>query len=158
MSKKPRFGYEVIGKFSEIPNFIERPLCSVCVVAPVTQAKLSTTVAEYLLPPAIQTAIALGKRVSAFLRLLSSTEAKAIERAQLQHPELLTALTDFRGLYSGSPRADRTLAQYARQNSQLVTLLSAYTDDGQIVPQLKTRPSYSPKFGGAREDVLEQAN
>ncbi len=50
MSKKPRFGYEVIGKFSEIPNFIERPLCSVCVVAPVTQAKLSTTVAEYLLP------------------------------------------------------------------------------------------------------------
>ncbi len=158
MSKKPRFGYEVIGKFSEIPNFIERPLCSVCVVAPVTQAKLSTTVAEYLLPPAIQTAIALGKRVSAFLRLLSSAEAKAIERAQLQHSELLTALTDFRGLYSGSPRADRTLAQYARQNSQLVSLLSAYTDDGQIVPQLKIRPSYSPKFGGAREDVLEQAN
>ena len=158
MSKKPRFGYEVIGKFSEIPNFIERPLCSLCVVAPVTQAKLSTTVAEYLLPPAIQTAIALGKRVSAFLRLLSSTEAKAIERAQLQHSELMTALTDFRGLYSGSPRADRTLAQYARQNSQIVSLLSAYTDDGQIVPQLKTRPSYSPKFGGAREDVLEQAN
>ena len=158
MSKKPRFGYEVIGTFSELPNFVERPLCAVCVVAPVTQAKLSTTVAEYLLPPAIQTAIALGKRVSAFLRLLSSTEAKAIERAQLQHSELMTALTDFRGLYSGSPRADRTLAQYARQNSQIVSLLSAYTDDGQIVPQLKTRPSYSPKFGGAREDVLEQAN
>ncbi len=96
--------------------------------------------------------------MSAFLRLLSSAEAKAIERAQLQHSEQLTALTDFRGLYSGSPRADRTLAQYARQNSQLVSLLSAYTDDGQIVPQLKIRPSYTPVFGGAREDVLEQAN
>ena len=104
MSKKPRFGYEVIGTFSEIPNFIERPLCSVCVVAPVTQAKLSATVAEYLLPPVIQSAIVLGKRVSGYLRLLSSAEEKAIERAQLQHGELLTALTDFRALYSASPR------------------------------------------------------
>ena len=69
MSKKPRFGYEVIGTFSELPNFIERPLCSVCVVAPVTQAKLSATVAEYLLPPVIQSAIVLGKRVSGYLRL-----------------------------------------------------------------------------------------
>ncbi|MBK8359424.1 MAG: hypothetical protein IPL15_10765 [Comamonadaceae bacterium] len=158
MSKKPRFGYEVIGTFSELPNFIERPLCSVCVVAPVTQAKLSATVAEYLLPPVIQSAIVLGKRVSGYLRLLSSAEEKAIERAQLQHGELLTALTDFRALYSGSPRADRTLLGHSRQHSQIVSLLSAYTEDGQIVPQLRTRPSYTPRFGGAREDVLEQAH
>ena len=135
-----------------------RASCSVCVVAPVTQAKLSATVAEYLLPPVIQSAIVLGKRVSGYLRLLSSAEEKAIERAQLQHGELLTALTDFRALYSGSPRADRTLLGHSRQHSQIVSLLSAYTEDGQIVPQLRTRPSYTPRFGGAREDVLEQAH
>jgi hypothetical protein len=161
--KKARFGYEVMGTFRRLPDFVERPLCSDCVVpvsAPASGSGKSASiseVAEYLLPPEIQSAIALGKRVASYLGLLASSEEKQIERAQRQHAELLTALADFRTLW-GSPRKDRTLAAHAKSRPPIGSLLSAFTDAGEIAPQLREPPNYKPRYQGSAEDIVGQAS
>ncbi len=159
LGKKPRFGYEVMGVFQKLPDFEPRPLCATCAPAVITPPKSvqSSQVAEYLLPAEIQTAILVGKRVAKFLALVASTDESRIELAQRQHSELLTALMEIRALWSGSPRKDRTLVGHAKSRKDIVSLLSAFTDEGEIIPQIRERPRYQPRYRGSGDDVSAQA-
>ena len=159
--KKPRLGYEVLGTFTRLPDFEERPLCTSCAqpTTPVpAKIKKSSSVAEFLLPVEIQTAISLGKRVNRYLGLISSTEEKQIELAQRQHTELLTALTDLHTRLGESPRQSRALREYAKERAEIRTLLSVFTDSGDVVLALQSRPNYKPRYQGRHDDLTAQAS
>lgn len=55
--KRARFGYEVLGNFTKLSDFVERRLCAECVattvpIAPMpTRAATRSDLAEFLLPP-----------------------------------------------------------------------------------------------------------
>jgi N12 class adenine-specific DNA methylase len=158
-SKRPRRGYEVQGTFSRLPEFVERPLCVTCVLRPFAAAKpkAKELLAEYLLPPEVQLAISLGKRVARYLSLVSSSEERALELAKRQHSELLTALQAFRAGLSHPPRKDKALQAQAQERKDIVALLSAFSADGALIPELREAPRYSPRYQGGREDILAQA-
>jgi N12 class adenine-specific DNA methylase len=159
MSSKPRRGYEVQGTFSRLPEFVERPLCVSCVLRPFTAAKpkAKELLAEYLLPPELQLAISLGKRVARYLSLVSSSEERALALAKRQHSELLNALQAFRAGMSHPPRGDKVLQAHAQQRKDIVALLSAFSADGALIPELREAPRYSPRYQGGTEDILAQA-
>ena len=160
--KRARFGYEVLGHFTKLPDFVERRLCAECVATTVptapmpTRAATRSDLAEFLLPPEIQTAISLGKRVSRYLGLLSSIDEVQVEMAKRQHRELLLTLQDFRKTW-GPPRSQRALAEY-RSRSAIISLLSAFDDEGEIIAQLRTPPKYTPRYEGGRDDLIAQAS
>jgi len=157
--KKPRFGYEVMGVFQKLPDFEPRPLCATCAPSVITPPKSvqPSQVAEYLLPAEIQTAISVGKRVAKYLALVASTDENKIELAQRQHSELLRALLDTSALWLGSPRKARKLVEHAKSRKDIVSLLSAFTDEGDIIPQILERPRYQPRYQGTGDDVPAQA-
>ena len=155
-SEKVRFGYEVTGTFTRLPDFTERPLCSDCAVAaPPTRLVASQTARTelpvFLLPEEIQTAISLGDRIAKYLGLLSSSADQQRERAFRQHSELLDALTSYKKLW-GIPRQNTALIEH-RFRPQVLSLLAAFDDSGEIVAQLRNRPAWQPSLG-ANEQTL----
>lgn len=76
--------------------------------------------------------------------------------AKRQHRELLLTLQDFRKTW-GPPRSQRALAEY-RSRSAIISLLSAFDDEGEIIAQLRTPPKYTPRYEGGRDDLIAQAS
>ena len=163
-SKFVRFGYQVQGTFTRLPDFTVRPLCSDCSVEAAPAARATTPRSKgpselpiFLLPEEVQTAIALGDRVSKYLGLLSSSSADALEKATRQHPELLEALESYRKLVGGPPRQSRALIEH-RFRPQVVSLLSAFDDSGEVVKQLRAAPAYRPSLSADEKGIAGHAS
>ena len=162
--KRARFGYEVLGTFTRLPDFTERPICADCSVEAAPAARATTPRAKgpselpvFLLPEEVQTAIALGDRVSKYLGLISSSSAEPIEKATRQHPELLEALLSYRKLLGGPPRQHRALTEH-RFRPQVVSLLSAFDESGEVVAQLRAAPAYRPSLSADEKGIPGHAS
>lgn len=49
------------------------------------------------------------------------------------------------------------LVGHAKSRKDIVSLLSAFTDEGEIIPQIRERPRYQPRYRGSGDDVPAQA-
>lgn len=163
-SAKPRWGYEVRGDFSGFPSFEPRLRCLTCAVTPLAAPPPPRAVAarkEFSeLPLHIQGAVTIGQRVKRYLGLLASGTHADIGIAAALQPELLEALEAWAKNVTGQPRnpwQEPALQLAAKSHESLVSFLSAFADDGRIIPQIKERPAWSPRYEGAKDDLLAQA-
>ncbi|MFO0578952.1 MAG: hypothetical protein U1A78_33530 [Polyangia bacterium] len=168
-TRKPRRGYEVDGEFTALPELVERAMCTTCAVTPfytaVERPRTKPSRTEEL-PAHVQSAMSLGERVAHYLALLAREEEASTRVAAALYPELREALLAWctaRGAEEGkpgpvSPHADRALLREAKQRAELVSFLSAFAEDGTLVPALQAAPVYSPRFQGRPDDVAAQAD
>lgn len=160
-TKKPRWGYQVVGEFTRLPDLVERPICEACAVpdAAPTPAPTRTGVTRAAptdtegLPPALAAAVAVGDRVDHYLAALT---ADAIEPQQLWH-ELHEALTAWHEAH-GNPWAHRRLRTLVKKGvTGAERFLTAFEESGKLIAGLRTRPVVEPRFRGRPDDVVAQA-
>ena len=158
---RSRWGYQVEGEFSELPPFDPRLRCDTCAVHPYGTPRLSVqrrlAVAEQ--PPHVQAAITLGSRVATYLALLAAGEHTKTGRAAALQPELFEALVAWRHNIGDrrNPWEDRALQARSSDFAEIVSFLSAFGEDGEVVPQIANRPTWEPRFEGSQEDIAAQA-
>lgn len=162
-TKKPRFGYQVEGEFTALPDLVERPLCTSCSLAdfrPKKRTKARQGLARHVadpdadLPSELSLAASLGLRVDRFLAALAAGDSE--EPVQLWgelHPALL-AWTEAHG----NPHAHRPLLRLVRTgHTGAERFLAAFTKTGALIPGLRKKPVYTPRYTGSADDVLAQA-
>lgn len=158
---RPRWGYQVEGDFTDIPPFEPRLRCDSCAVLPFGTARLSVRrrVAAAEQSPHVQAAIVLGSRVAKYLSLLAAGDHAQTGRASALQPELFDALVAWRHNVGDrrNPWADRALQARTSDFAELVSFLSGFSDDGEVVPQIANRPVWEPRFEGSSEDIAAQA-
>jgi superfamily II DNA/RNA helicase len=146
--KKPRWGYQVEGTFTALPDLVERPLCRACLPEPFEVFKKSrrkaergtvrrTVVeAESGLRPEVDQAVELGLRVDAFL----SYRGNNVGRAKLMWYELKEALEAWVASF-GNPRQHPDVKEQAASGvTGAERFLVAFERDGSLIPGLRTEP------------------
>ena len=167
-TRAPRRGYEVDGEFTALPDFVERSMCVSCSVAPFYTAAERPRVKPARtedLPAHVASAIALGERVVYYLSTLAREEEASTKTAAALYSELREALLGWgagRAASLGrdralSPHADRQLVREAKHHAELLSFLSAFAENGELVPVFQTPPVYTPRFQGRLDDVAAQA-
>jgi hypothetical protein len=158
-TKKPRWGYQVVGEFTRLPDLVERPVCDACVVRserPAAQtragaARVRKTNTDELAPDL--SVVGLGLRVDAYLASLN-TDSR--EPEQLWH-ELHEGLTSWRDTH-GNPWAHRKLRALVKTGvSGAERFLAAFEKSGMLIAGLRTRPSVEPRFRGRPDDLVAHA-
>jgi hypothetical protein len=107
----------------------------------------------------VQSASLLGKRTQRYLTLLASGEHTDIGQAAAMQPELLEALlawTSNLGVLR-NPWQDAVIGLAAKSQPTIVAFLSAFTEQGQVIPQLAQKPAWQPRYEGSKDDLLAQA-
>jgi superfamily II DNA or RNA helicase len=167
---KPRWGYQVQGEFTRLPDLVERPICGDCkVVAFPTLGRQAaeggatgrigvTRVTEAdvtNLPRELASAVLLGLRVDKYLALVAAENA---EEPPLLWPELHTALTAWHAA-NGNPHANVELVKLARGgNTGAERFLSAFDRAGHLIDGLRRKPPvFEPRYTGRVDDVVAQA-
>ena len=162
---KGRHRHRVTGDFRGLPPLIERPLCSACIVRPVTFApavasRLLRRVDTGDLTPLLATAVTLGHRVADYLAERAQGSARAVEL----WPELLQSLHDFQRAPEvtdnalQNPWAWMELRALAEQdNPGAQSFLNAFSKAGDLTDAITTRPTVEERFRGDPDDVLAQA-
>ncbi len=167
---KPRWGYQVQGEFTKLPDVVERPLCTTCEIRRFTppaategeakKPKARGGITRQLqqasakLPPALAAASALGIRVDGYLAALSAEDSEA---PSLLWKELHDALTAWVETH-GNPWANTDLQKLAqRGDTGAERFLSAFERSGRVISGLARRPTYRPRYTGKRDDVVAQA-
>ena len=167
---KPRWGYQVQGEFTRLPDLVERPVCGDCkVVAFPTLGRQAaeggatgrigvTRVTEAdvtNLPRELASAVLLGLRVDKYLALVAAENA---EEPPMLWPELHTALTAWQAT-NGNPHANVELVKLARGGTTgAERFLSAYDRAGQLIDGLRRKPPvFEPRYTGRADDVVAQA-
>ncbi len=161
---KPRWGYQVEGEFTGLPDFEPRLRCLTCQVAPLKAppAPRATVAARKQfeeLPPHVQAASMLGERVRRYLDLFASGEHASIGRAAALQPDLLEALRAWADNL-GQPRnpwQDQDIQLAAKSHPPLVAFLSAFEQGGGVISQIANKPSWEPRYEGAKDDPVAQA-
>ncbi len=158
-TKKPRWGYQVVGEFKQLPDLNERPICDACVIrtekpsATKSRRTPPTAVSKGLSAP-LASAVALGLRVDTYLAALAGEDSG--EPGQLWH-ELHEALVAWRTAH-GKPWSHRRLrALVKKRNKGAERFLSAFERSGKLIAGLRKKPSYQPRYGGLPDDVAAQA-
>jgi len=162
-TKKPRWGYQVVGEFTRLPDLVERKICGACVVrAPEPKTKASpnaglsrqvATGTEGLAAP-LAVAVALGVRVDAYLAAMAAEDSR--EPELLWH-ELHEALTAWHGTH-GNPWGHRKLRALVKKGvTGAERFLSAFEKNGKLIAGLRTKPTYKPRYAGRPDDVVAQA-
>ncbi|MCK6529703.1 SNF2-related protein [Myxococcota bacterium] len=163
-TSKPRFGYQVEGEFTRLPDLVERPMCGACVLAPVEVPRTvrggRVGVARHVqadtegLPEELASAVHLGLRVDAFLAALAAEDS---EEPSLLWPELHEALLAWSRAH-GNPWAKVDLQRLAGQGvTGAERFLSAFQRSGKLIASLETKPVYRPRYRGRPDDVVAQA-
>ena len=161
---KPRWGYQVMGEFSLLPDLVERPICADCVVvarpaAAAGNGRLGVVRAEggddSHLPRELAAAVSLGHRVDRYLALLAAEETS---EPPLLWPELHAALTAWVESW-GNPHALIALVKLGRGgNTGAERFLSAFDRSGALIAGLSNAPPVVvPRFSGQVDDVLALA-
>ena len=162
-TKKPRWGYQVVGEFTRLPDLVERKVCGQCVVrfdtsAPKPSKKTgvarSVDTATDGLPPEMATAVALGLRVDTYLAALASEDSR--EPEYLWH-ELHEALVAWHATH-GNPWSSRKLRALVKKGvTGAERFLSAFEKTGRLIAGLRTKPTWQPRYRGRPDDVVAQA-
>lgn len=161
-TKKPRWGYQVVGDFTRLPHLVERQVCSACVVqAPTRTATpkrtgVSRAVSDATkgLAPELAAAVALGLRVDAYLAAVAATDSR--EPEHLWH-ELHDALAAWHSAH-GNPWSSRKLHALVKKGvTGAERFLSAFEKSGKLIAGLRTKPVYHPRYRGRPDDVVAQA-
>ena len=153
---QPRWGYQVVGEFTGLPDLIERPHCDACPLPTRTPIELpasSTDSEAGTEEDAVGRAMALGARTSRYLRRLAEGEDMRDVWPGL-HADLVEWHRNLR------PDVEQALrARLARDSSDkaLGTLLSVFTAGGQLIEGLAKAPTYVPPYPGSRNDIVELA-
>jgi len=167
---KPRWGYQVEGEFTKLPDVVERPLCTTCEIrrfttppvaegepAPAKPARGGVTrrvEKSSKLPPALATASALGMRVDGYLAALSAEDSEA---PSLLWKELHDALTAWVEAH-GNPWANTDLQKLVKRgDTGAERFLSAFERSGRVISGLARRPVFRPRYTGKPGDVVAQA-
>jgi len=94
-TRKPRWGYQVVGRFERLPDLVERPMCGACAMAHDTVTLPSAPPAgrsggppargqhRRLSEPAAS-AVALGLRVDRYLAALSAQSGRSAKPGGVQ--------------------------------------------------------------------------
>ena len=160
-TKKPRFGYQVEGEFTKLPDLVERPLCTSCTLRSLAKApskKGRRGLARQLddaegLSPELAMAATLGLRVDRYLAALASGGPEPEQLWGELHTALL-AWTDA----NGNPRAHRGLLRLAKTgHTGAERFLTAFGKTGKLIPGLAKKPVYAPRYSGKPDDVVAQA-
>ena len=161
-TKKPRWGYEVVGEFTKLPDLVERPLCSTCVIpAPATVKRtkkaqgLSRNIEKSeALPKDLEDAESLGLRVDTYLKLASSGDS--LDAANL-YPELLDALKAWTASYGNAWRHN-DLITLSKTSTTASRFLSAWTQGGKLIKGLQKAPNFIRRYRGETNDVFGLAD
>ena len=166
-TKKPRWGYQVVGTFDRLPDLVERPVCGACEIVrevipfPGTKARKSKgTVARRLeqatagLSEHAASAVALGLRVDRYLAALAAETSD--EHVQLW-PELVEALNAWTKKH-GNPWTSQDLRKLVQKgHTAAERFLTAFSKAGQLIPGLATKPTWTPRYTGKPDDVVALA-
>ena len=168
-TSKPRWGYQVQGEFTRLPDLVERPICGDCDVIAFPQRQAAepgatsgrvgvtrVTEAEVTdLPRELASAVLLGLRVDKYLALVAAENA---EEPQMLWPELFEGLTAWHTT-NGNPHALIELVKLARAgNTGAERFLSAFDRAGHLIDGLRRKPpAIEPRFTGRADDVVAQA-
>lgn len=162
---KPRWGYQVQGTFTRLPDLVERPLCQVCKLTPREAREQETPraaragVARQVesvtgLSEVLAEAVALGMRVDAYLASVATSDT---ELPSLLWSELHEALNAWRG-FNGNPWASTELQHLALQGiTGAERFLAAFKKTGELIDGLQEKPVFRPVYQGSPDDVLAQA-
>ena len=166
---KPRWGYQIEGTFTKLPDVVERPLCTTCEIRRFVAPQAAEPGADKpegrggitrrvekssKLPPALATASALGLRVDGYLAALAAEDSEA---PSLLWKELHDALTAWVEVH-GNPWASVDLQKLAKRgDTGAERFLSAFERSGRVISGLARRPTYRPRYTGKPGDVVAQA-
>ncbi|MCK6512821.1 SNF2-related protein [Myxococcota bacterium] len=183
-TKKPRWGYQVVGEFDRLPELVEREMPKGTYVEaahyvrsfeaeealadslrPKTKPKKKANALVSGVTRSISTdtdglsqaealAVQLGARVDRYLAALSSQESD--EHVQLW-PELSASLQAWVRSY-GNPHVHKGLnALIKKDNTAVQRFLSAFTRTGDVIEGIKNKPVWTPRFTGKAGDILAVA-
>lgn len=147
-SRKPRFGYQVRGTFSGIPDFEERPICRDCAVEakrPIRQSEAP----KPELDPATDEALTLASRISRFYSDVARGDLDSIRRAQAAHAELVRAVQAW---HSQDASEIARVAGASRRHPELAPLLTAFAG-GRLAESLSRAPGYEERYRGDAQDI-----
>jgi len=167
---KPRWGYQVEGEFTKLPDVVERPLCTTCEIrrfAPPTTTEDAAekpkarggvtrrvTKASAKLPVELAAASALGLRVDGYLASLAAEDSEA---PSLLWKELHEALTAWAKTH-GNPWSYTELQKVvSRGDVGAERFMAAFERSGRLISGLSRRPVYRPRYTGQPSDVVAQA-
>lgn len=143
VSKKPRFGFQVVGTFTGFPEFMERPLCRDCtVVRPARAVRERKPTLE--VPEHLADALKMARRVNQYLTLVAASDELSLQRAADLQPDLRAAL-----LAWNEEPAERKAAVAAgvKQFPELAALYSVFKA-GALIAQIASAPEYKARFSG----------
>jgi superfamily II DNA or RNA helicase len=166
-TKKPRWGYQVVGEFTSLPELRERPICHACtgealVLAPPPSADAAdakravrkTDEAHEGGDPRLSLASSIGKRVDTFLAAVAAQES---EEPLLAWEELYRALVDWAAKY-GAPAADVELVKLSKEDQGVARFISAFAGKtAKLISALTERPAWSPRYTGRADDPVARA-
>ncbi len=166
---KPRWGYQVQGEFTRLPDLVERPICSDCriIAFPSKQAADGTAPAGRIgvtrvadaevtdLSRELASAVLLGLRVDSYLALVAAENA---EEPPMLWPELNAGLNAWLAT-NGNPHGRVELVKLARTgNTGAERFLAAFDKAGHLIEGLRRAPPrIEPRFTGRPDDVVAQA-
>lgn len=167
-TKKPRWGYEVVGTFSKLPDLVERPICGACTLTDVVVfpgaagrkraerggvGRALGAATDGLSGP-VATAARIGLRVDAYLKLVAAGSDAALPR----WAELTADLTDWK-LANGNPWAHAGLRKAAHNDRNVAAerFLNAWSESGKLIGGLLTAPDVASRYTGRAGDVVELA-
>lgn len=143
VSKKPRFGYQVVGSFSRLPEFVERPICRDCTVVrsarPARERRPAAEVPEHLAD-----AVKIARRVNSYLTLVAAGDESSLQRAVHLQPDLRAALLAWN---DEPPERKAAIAAGVKQFPELGALYSVFKA-GALIPQIASAPEYQARFAG----------
>lgn len=155
--------YQVDGVFTSLPDLVERPFCTSCVIAPVEAPRkrrprggVSRVVTEEKreLSPDLELAVALGMRVDAYLSQMNADDTDAMARSWF---ELHEALESWVAQY-GNPHAHLALKRLVQdEDIGAGRFLAAFERSGDLIPGMRERPVVRVRFMGSPDDVVAQA-
>jgi len=152
-TKKPRWGYQVVGEFTGLPPLVERPICSECVISlpkPKSTRPKQKPVAQ--VSDEVERALALGDRVDRYLALLGRESLAT----QDLWPELKADLDAWARLH-GNPHRNVTLRGLAKKDRLAARFLAAFERTGDLIDGIATKPLVQPRYQGRLDDVVAQA-
>ncbi|MFO0575369.1 MAG: SNF2-related protein [Polyangia bacterium] len=144
--RAPRWGYQVRGTFQGLPALEERDLCRDCAVTPQRRPEKKKRVE---LPEHAEHALALARRVAAYLALIARGDIESTARAASAYPELHHDLTAW---FAQSPEQRREDLKYAKSAPELATLANVFAG-GTLITELASPPKYEERYPGSVEDI-----
>ncbi len=159
-TKNSRWGYQVEGTFEHLPDLVERPICGSCAIVaapsivpkPSLARRLETATAG--LSDALASAVSLGFRID---RYLAITASEANDEPIQLWSELVDALAGWTKA-NGNPWTHVELRQLSKSgNSAVDRFVAAFTKTGALIPGLTQKPTFTPRYSGKPDDLVELA-